>query len=1250
MSDDEKIGIEVGFRKALREDQSYITADVEKANIEYYEEQQGQTCCRLACAELCAHPYTVLEVTGRVIDIRRSFALQPWWIVFPLKCVPLGLAVDTLVRGLATYDGVVSFYFAYFENWCLLLNIFYFLVSASTSLLFCFKLQQPLPGYNRAPCHVCAMWSTFPIAVVNSMLSVLAYWIFYAGEEGTIFNTDYFVVMKYAVIPVLLVLEGQILNRIPIRFAHLIWSQIFTIVYIIWTLFHSVTTLGNPDIDPDGENLPIYSFLSWNDPEQRASAALGCAIVIAVIAPLVFIFLYLVSWPRRRYCPIEEIEETVGMPDEIDLYLYSGSLGISFIDEPPIIQKIKESSPYAEASDLNPVAIVEGMAIDTFTDATGITYYQMSSDELMTLLSNSKEDEGRQMRLINPKKVKLTKMPGFEGSDGSDVVELTLPAGRLGAAFHDTPPMITRIADDSPLQGEVEVGMVVDTLELEDGTKMYEMTATDFVEALSENIDSDMRVVRFINLETRELTPTPDAEGGEGDDVLEIDLPSGSIGLVFSKGSPATVKAIRETSPLLYSGIVEGMIVDTLELEDGSMFSMMSGKELTAILREHKESDGRKIRFINPFAEMSKPVDDEMPEALEVILPSGKIGLMLDGEPPEIQDIHPESPLLNEGVMIGMVADTLELEDGSKFYNMETSEFQGLLADNAESDERIVRFINPATTELSSPDDEDASGGMPDEVEVILPAGKIGARFVGSPPELRAISPESPIVDEVMVGMVADTLTLEDGEVMYEMSSDELQEALMANKYSEERVIRFINPETMELTPNPEDDIEGEGEPIFEMPDETDVYLPSGKIGLMLQGAPPKITSISPRSPIINEVVEGMVVDTLTLEDGQVMYEMDTETFTGLLREHEDSEDRLVRFINPATVELTPTPPVPDEVLVEDSADSIDVELPPGRLGVSFQMIDGCVCVKNVRDGSPLAGMELDGYGINTLTIGDRLPYMELDAVELTDLLKESKDEPYRVINFMKLSLAHKFDTISDEEIVTLPAGRLGVNFDDHPPKPNKFKPGSPVEPLFPTKMYIDEVQLPNGYSKTGLDVADVVEFLRDNMDEEGRTFVFKSEGIPPSPPSEYNPDLSVVGSLVRSPTSRSSLASRSVASRGASRSVASRASKSVASRASKSVTSRKSVDESRTSKSVASRTSKKSVASRASSKKSRRSLFSRKSGGSATFDENDLNVKQSLTEMGFDSKDIDNAINYFKSAGEPVDADNCMTRIITDG
>jgi len=1349
MSDDEKnteIEFEErGFEKKIQEeDLSYETVDVEKANLEYYEEQQEKNCCRRMIAEFCLHPYTVLEGSGRVIDVPRSFAPQPWYITFPLKCIPLGIALDTMIRDLVFYDGDVGFYWAYFENWCLILNILYLLISASTSMLFCFKPQQPFPGYNRAPCHVCVMWGLFPVAVVNSILSLFLYWILVADNEdgNPSSDIDYFSISKHVVIPLLLLLEGQVLNRIPIRFSHLVWSQIFTILYMIWTMFHSITDIGNPDADPevaittmmlgvsfsgatydDYRDMPIYSFLDWNDPEKKGWSAFGCAMAIGVVAPIIFIILYLLSWPYRRYCDLGDERDDDDMPNEVNLALSVGPLGMSFAPgEPPILGVLKEDSPYAQD-------VVEGMAVDTFTDANGVVYYKLSSDELIEHLTNSADDEGRTLRFIHPGRMELT--------EPDDAVVVTLPPGRVGVVFDDTPPMIMRIADDSPLLGEVQEGMVADTLELEDGTKMYEMTASDFVAALTGNADSEGRTVRFINPETQQLTPDPGSGGdmaGAGE-AVEIVLPSGSAGLVFSKGSPPEVKKIKETSPLVDCGIMEGMLVDTLELEDGSKFYKMDGKELTGYLKSNKDSEGRLVRFIMPGVELTEPPMDDgmnMPDELEVTLPSGKIGLILDGEPPQILDMHEESPLLVEGVVIGMVVDTLELEDGSKFYEMETSQFQGLLADNAESEERKVRFINPTTMELTPPEDmfgaaedtqempdelelllpvgklginfkgeppevvainpesplidegliegmvvdtltledgqvmqelssdslrdalmdnADSDGRiirfvnpaimgftlaamageettpemeMPDEIEVMLPSGRVGIKMEGIPPELVAISPESPIVDEVVEGMVADTLTLEDGKVMYEMSTDDLQDALVDNADSEGRIIRFINPATRELTPAPDE--EPEEEPAeLEIPDEKEVFLPSGKLGLMLQGSPPEITGISPESPIADEVMEGMVVDTLTLEDGQVVYEMETDMFTAILRENEDSEGRLVRFINPATMELTPAPPVPDEVVFEDKPDTMDIELPPGRLGVSFHMVDGCVCVKNTKEDSPLAGVELDGYGINTLTVGERLPYMELDAQELTDILKESKDEPYRVMNFMKLSLAHQFDMIPEEEIVSVPAGKLGVNFEGDPPKPKSFKPSSPVEQLFPTKMYVDEVQLPNGYSKTGLQIQDIIDFLQGNMDEEGRVLVFKKEGIPPSPPSEYMPGMSPGASY----------ASGSV---GGSRASGSQASGSQASR------SRASGSRASGSRASGSRASRSGGGSRAS-----RSVPGSILGGIG-FDEHDEEVKEYLSGMGFAGDAIEESINYFKAIGEPVNADGCMTRIISEG
>merc|ERR1712113_162381 len=183
------------------------------------------------------------------------------------------------------------------------------------------------------------------------------------------------------------------------------------------------------------------------------------------------------------------------------------------------------------------------------------------------------------------------------------------------------------------------------------------------------------------------------AQGGEVeaspqqlmDDVLEIPLPPGKIGLML-KHSPPQVYKMAPTSPLQGTGVQEGMVVDTLTLPDGTTFyNPMSAEELTGLLMDTSHETGRVMRFVSPQMSVLEepPEEPEIPEELELELPSGSIGLVFHktGPPPVLKSIKETSPLLQmypDLLHAGMVVDTLTLEDGTTHYELHTKELTSL--------------------------------------------------------------------------------------------------------------------------------------------------------------------------------------------------------------------------------------------------------------------------------------------------------------------------------------------------------------------------------------------------------------------------------------------------------------------------------------------------------------------------------------------------------------------------------------------
>jgi hypothetical protein len=224
------------------------------------------------------------------------------------------------------------------------------------------------------------------------------------------------------------------------------------------------------------------------------------------------------------------------------------------------------------------------------------------------------------------------------------------------------------------------------------------------------------------------------------------------------------------------------MIVDSLTLPDGTVYSGLSAGDFSLSLTNSIETEGRIVCLKNPSSKnLAKS------STTKVLLPKGDLGLTFGGIPATVTAVAADSPLLGK-VKPGLVVETILLADESEFDYLDSADAIDTLANSADTEGRSIIFSNYA---------------LPDEIEVALPAGSLGVTFKGTsqkPPMITAVDAESPVVGLFKVGMVVDVLTLEDGQVCCEMDSQTLTKMLVHNAESAGRVVILKNPATTTMT------------------------------------------------------------------------------------------------------------------------------------------------------------------------------------------------------------------------------------------------------------------------------------------------------------------------------------------------------------------------------------------------------------------------------------------------------------------
>jgi hypothetical protein len=243
----------------------------------------------------CACQPTFRALDGeKTIDVPATFSPRHVWTL-GLKVVNLATTLYTIYLGLG--KDLRAFYFAYLTHWTLVFSTIYFVMSLLNSIL---PISAPPPGQTIVSRRAKLTWAFFEIAANLGVVVTVSFWLLLFDGEMEVRS-----VLGHGVVALLVVVDGLVLNTIPIRLRH--WFEIVlpvTFAYILWTVLQSglVFDIGNPDnMDEDVETNDdlIYNVLDWEgDPGQTAVTAL---LIAFGLSPISHVFLWLLSGCRRRY-------------------------------------------------------------------------------------------------------------------------------------------------------------------------------------------------------------------------------------------------------------------------------------------------------------------------------------------------------------------------------------------------------------------------------------------------------------------------------------------------------------------------------------------------------------------------------------------------------------------------------------------------------------------------------------------------------------------------------------------------------------------------------------------------------------------------------------------------------------------------------------------------------------------------------------------------------------------------------------
>ena len=254
--------------------------------------------------ELCSFSYfSLVEPDGGVIDVKRSFVSERSNLlhIFLLRLVILIWSTVSIVVG-AFNDNDEYFFLAYLSNWTALVSLSYLSLTLWLTIRTT-DCAQTISGYDPPSITVRVTWALYSIAAPAELTIILLFWAldYDRSNDGPV---TYCMVFEHGILSIIVLLDGNLVGRIPLRLKHFITFQVYNLCYLAWTVIFANCDFGES---------PIYDVLDWNHDAKGAS--LIVSIVLILICPFIFILCWWCSFPNRRLLYPTRNNEAVSSSD-----------------------------------------------------------------------------------------------------------------------------------------------------------------------------------------------------------------------------------------------------------------------------------------------------------------------------------------------------------------------------------------------------------------------------------------------------------------------------------------------------------------------------------------------------------------------------------------------------------------------------------------------------------------------------------------------------------------------------------------------------------------------------------------------------------------------------------------------------------------------------------------------------------------------------------------------------------------------
>lgn len=191
-------------------------------------------------------------------------------------------------------------FMAYISYWTMFYSCVYMTLSLASSYLVC------LPN-NEPNFFIKATWVMYPVAVVHGISVVILFWATEYNPDT--YNISYFIVVSHGLSLAASLVDGVLINKVPVRLVHYAFCLTFGLLFIGWSIIQGLIPIDNPN-KTDGDDESLYSILDWaEDPLQ---AAIVVVLVMFVAFPIFTLVFWGLSLWGRRYVVEEKDAKSAG--------------------------------------------------------------------------------------------------------------------------------------------------------------------------------------------------------------------------------------------------------------------------------------------------------------------------------------------------------------------------------------------------------------------------------------------------------------------------------------------------------------------------------------------------------------------------------------------------------------------------------------------------------------------------------------------------------------------------------------------------------------------------------------------------------------------------------------------------------------------------------------------------------------------------------------------------------------------------